>query len=296
MRATAPQQQSNSRDEALAAIAEAHRLVAQADQKLAQFDKLEKKRTETYDLSDACLAGPVEKSWRNSFMSRRFVGVLALTCIGGAVLAWQSSLGQVAPEPISTSSVPIKKNEEPAKRPAPLGSDSAARANVGPPEPEAQATPQRAPIAAPMPPELAQQIQMIVRALANVEQGIEQLKTEQSQMAYDNAELAEHLKAALEIARRNADLTEDLKAAQAQMARDNKSLAEQFKTSQDQMAGIAGLLKESQEQATRPVASAQKPRPRTPGSSPPTTANSTSRLVSTSPPPPARVQTQPKQQ
>ncbi|MGA2055804.1 MAG: hypothetical protein ABSG88_10880 [Bradyrhizobium sp.] len=49
-----------------------------------------------------------------------------------------------------------------------------------------------------MAPELAQQIQTMAREFANVEQGIDQLKTEQSQMARDTVEVVEHLKAALD--------------------------------------------------------------------------------------------------
>jgi hypothetical protein len=282
----APPQQDNSRDVALAAIAEALRLTGQPDEKLAQFDELEKERQETHDLSDARSAKPVEMSSRSRPISRSLVGVLALACIGVAVLAWQSSHGQVAPEPISTSSVPIKKKQELPTRPSPHDSDLAARTNAGLPEPQVQTTLQpapTAPIAAPMAPELAQKIEMIARELANVEQGIDQLKTVQSQMVRDNAELAEHLKATQEIGRRNADLIEDLKAAEAQMARDNSKLAEQLKESQDQMASIAELLKEGQEQVARLVASGQKQRPRTLASSPLANVNSTRRPVTTPP-------------
>jgi hypothetical protein len=40
-----------------------------------------------------------------------------------AVFAWQSTHGQVAPEPISTSSVSIKKKEELPAQPAPSKAD-----------------------------------------------------------------------------------------------------------------------------------------------------------------------------
>jgi hypothetical protein len=106
-----------------------------------------------------------------------------------------------------------------------------------------------------MAPELARQIQMIARELANVEQGIDQLKTEQSQMVRDTAELAEHLKATQEIARHNVDLTDYLKATQAQMARGNDILADQLKASQDLMTRIAEQLRQSQERAARLVVS-----------------------------------------
>ena len=50
MSVTATPQQSDSRDVALTAITEAHRLIGQADEKLVQFDRLEKERNETHDL------------------------------------------------------------------------------------------------------------------------------------------------------------------------------------------------------------------------------------------------------
>jgi septal ring factor EnvC (AmiA/AmiB activator) len=153
-----------------------------------------------------------------------------------------------------------------------------------------------------MAPELAQQIQTIARELANVEQGIDQLKTEQSQMVRDTAELAKYLKATQEIALHNADLTENLKATQAQMARDNGNIADQLKASQDLMTGIAEQLRQRREQVARLVASEQKPQPRPRASSPQTVASSTRRQVPTPPQPPVSVRTQdsghlqPKQQ
>jgi len=300
-----PLQRSNSRDEALAAIAEALSLVGQPDEKLAQFDELEKAGNQTHDFSDARSVKPVENARRNRLVSPSLVGLLALTCIGVAVLVQQSSRGQVSPDPVSTSSVSIRKSEELPARPAPHDSDLAVRTNS---EPRAEASLQRPP-APPMAPELAQQIQTIARELANVEQGIDQLKTEQSQMVRDTAELAKYLKATQEIALRNADLTENLKATQAQMARDNGNLADQLKASQDLMTGIAEQLRQSREQVARLVASEQKPQPRTRASSPQTVASSpqtvassTRRQVPTPPQPPVSVRTQdsghlqPKQQ
>jgi len=133
---------------------------------------------------------------------------------------------------------------------------------------------------------------MIARELAKVEQAIDQLKTGQAHMVRDNAELAEHLKAMLEMARHDADLAEELKAAQAQMARENVNVAEQLKASHEQMANIADQLKQSQEQIARLVASEQKQRPRTPASSSRPIANATRKLVPTPSSPRVRVQTQ----
>src|ERR1700736_3260519 len=171
------------------------------------------------------------------------MGLLAAACIGVAAFAWPSNHSQATPEPISTSSVSIEKKEVPAQ-PTPSNADVAAKTDEGLPQPSsrAQTTLQRAapvaPTATPMAPDLAQSIQMITRERANVEQGIDQLKTGQAQMVRDNAELAEHLK-----------------AAQAQVARDNVNFAEQLKASQEQIAHIAEQLRESQQQIARLVTS-----------------------------------------
>ncbi len=278
-------QQSHSRDAALAAIAQAHLQIG-ADEQLAQVDetafKLEEEKKATRHPTDEQprFAEPGRGSSRGRLVLRSLMGLLAVACIGVAAFAWPPPHGQAAPEPISTSSVSIEKNEPPAQ-PARSNAGVAATTDAGllQRSSQAQTTLQpaapEAPSAAPMAPDLAQSIQMITRELANVEQGIDQLKTGQAQMVRDNAELlAEHLKATQEMARNNADL------------------ADQLKASHEQMANIAEQLKQSQEQIARLVASGQNQRPRTLASSPLPTANSTRKLVPKRPSPRVRVQTQ----
>ena len=293
----------HSRDVALAAIAEAHGRIGHADKRLIQPDetvsKLEMEKNATRHASnEQPPANEVGRgSSRGRLVLRSLMGLSALACIGVAAFAWQSTHGQAAPEPISTSSVSVEKKQLPAQ-PAAYNAEKAAKIDAGLPQPpsQAQTTVQRAaqiaPTTAPMAPDLAQSIQMIARELANVEQGIDQLKTGQTQMVRDNTELAEQLKATQEMARHNVDLAEDLKAAQAQMARDNANFAEQLKASQEQMANIAAQLKGSQEQIAHLVASEQKQRPRTLASSPIPVANSTRKPVPTPLSPQVRVQTQ----
>jgi hypothetical protein len=273
MRISALPEQSNSRDEALAAIAEAHRLIGQTDGRV-QLAALEKARNETRKIFLERIAELVKKSLRSRVMSRFFVGLLALACLGVALVSWHPSQGET--EPISTSSVSIRKEGLPIK-PATHNADLAAGTSAAAPETQTQGKLQpvpTAPVAAPPAPELAQQVQTIIRELASIEQGIGQLEAKHSQMVQENAELVEHLKATQEITRHNADLVEDLKVSQAELTRDNGTLADQLKASHELMASIAEQLKESQEQVARLVASEQKHRPRTPASSPLTIANS----------------------
>jgi hypothetical protein len=277
MRATALPQESSSRDEALAALAEAHRLIGQADSKFVQFDELATIRSETRDLSYARLAKLVKKSLGSGLMSRFFVGLVVLACLGVVLVSWQPSEGGT--EPVSTSSVSIKKEGQPATRNA----ESAAQTSVAASESQAEGKLPPAPTsptAAPVVPELAQQVQMMVRKLANVEQEIGRLEAEQSQMIDENAELIERLKAAQELARHNADLVEDLRVSQAQIIRDTVNLADQLKASQEIIANIAVQLKESQEKIiAHLVATEQKQRPKTPVSTPLAIANTARKPV-----------------
>jgi gas vesicle protein len=301
MSITATPQQSHFRDIALAAITEAHELVGRGGEQRAQFEdrafKSEKEKNAMphppSDLPRSAESGPGSS---RGGLALRSMGLVTVACIGVAAFAWRSNHDQPAPDPISTSSVSNEKREMPA-RPVPYKADMTAETGAGTPHPPAAQTAlQRlapeAPVPAAIAPDVSQQIQTMVRELANVEQGIDQLKTGQIQMVRGNAELAEHLRAAQETARHNADLAEDLKAAQAQMARDNVNLAEQLKASQDQMAKIAGQLKESQEQVARLLAPEQKPRPKTLVSSPLPIANATRKPVPTPQSLQVRAQTQ----
>jgi hypothetical protein len=299
----ATQQQSHSRDVALAAIAQAHRQIGHAVGQLAKVDETaftsekEKRATPHPTNEQPRSAEPSRGSLRGRLILQSLMGLLAVACIGVAAFAWPSLRGQAAPESISTSSASTGKKRL-AAQPVRSNVDAAAKTDVGLAQPPsqalAQAAPQRtapvAPTAAPIAPDLAQSIQKMARELENVEQGIDQLKTGQAQMVHDNGELAEHLKATQEVARHNADLADDLKAAQAKMARDNV-FADQLRASQEQMANLAEQLKASQEQIARLVAaSEQKQRPRTLASSPIPIATSTRKPVP--PSPHVRVQTQ----
>lgn len=288
--------QANSRDEAHAAIAEAFRLIGQPNEKSEkpiQLDELNADKQEAKDLFEAPSVEALEPSLRNRQLSRSFLSLLAPVSIGIAFIAWQSGRGQPSAEPIATSPVTINKQDTPTARPTKNGPEVATRTNAAPLEPLLQATTQAPPIApevVTMALELRQQVQMIVRELANLEEGIDQLKAAQAQMVRGNAELANHQKATQEITLRTAELIEDLKAAEAQMARDNNKLAEQLKETEDRMANMAELIKGGQEQLARRVASEQKQRPRMPPATPLANANPARRPLT--PPPSTLVRLQ----
>jgi hypothetical protein len=184
-------------------------------------------------------------SWPGALPLWSVVGLLAAACIGIIAFAWPSPSDR-------------------AGKPIPPTSTDAAKTDAGLQQPsfQTQTTPQRAgPAAAPSAPELTQRLQTIVREFANLEQGIEQLKTSQAQLARDYAELTSQLKETRDqMARRDAEFAAELKAAQEETTRDNLSLAAQLKVSQEQISGISEQLKTTQEQLNR-LAAPKQPRP-----------------------------------
>src|SRR5712664_119482 len=245
-------EQTDPHDVAVAALKQAREQIGRADRQLPRADeqvsRLEQGTARKPLGQQKRLAVPGRRSSRGRLALLGLIGLLLAACISAAALAWQSPYGDAvklmfarwAPQRVSTSSLPLEKQELPAQ-PSPPAVDVAATAALPQPAPLAQTTPQDVAPAAPLSPELAQWLQTMARDLASVEHGIEQLKTSQEQMVRDNAELAEQLK-----------------AAQAQMARDNANAAEQLKASQGQMAR---LIAKASEQNLRPKTSAPPPRP-----------------------------------
>jgi hypothetical protein len=184
--------------------------------------------------------------WPGALPSWSVVGLLAAACIGIIVFAWPSPDGR-AVKPTTPPSVDAAKTDTGLQQ---LSS-------------QAQTTPQRAGPAAASSPELTQRLQTIVREFANLEQGIEQLKTSQAQLARDNAELAGQLKETREeMARHDAELAKDLRAAQEEMNRDSLNTAAQ-------LLSISERLKATQEQLNRLAAPKQLRPPKLASPSPP---------------------------
>jgi regulator of replication initiation timing len=265
-----------ARARAMASIDEAFRSMGHVEPKLEQPGEPRKTTNETFKLGAAALepvkitAEPFENPLPGRSMTRIYAGILA-ACVGVSIIVWHSSRGGVEREPISTAAVSLAQREGTTTSHAPKNAESAVA--TGPAELLAQAAaPPSVPVvstAAPPPSELSQQIQGLAREFANVEQGLDQLKIEQSRLVSENAELTEQLKALHQIAHRNAELAEQLKAAQDQLTRDNGNLTDQLKAGRELMESIAGQLRQNQEQIAHVVVPEQKPRQRIP---PPITA------------------------
>ena len=147
------------------------------------------------------------KPSRGGAALRGLIGLLLAACIVVAAFASKSTYGDAAklmisrwaPQLVSTLSLPQEKSV-PSAQPSPAAVQAAA-ADPAPLQatPASPAAPQDgAPTVAPTPSELAQLMQSMIRALANVEQGIQELKAGQERMAADNARLAEQLRASQE--------------------------------------------------------------------------------------------------
>ena len=186
-------------------LAHAYQQIAHADEQLARVNDQLSKLDHDGAGSASAVLGRLPSRGRP--MLRGLIGLLLAACIFVAAFVSQSSYGDAAkpiiarwaPQLILTSSLPLKEPGLPAQ-PSPAGVQVAA-AELVPPQPllSARAAPQDvAPTAAPAPPELAQLLQTMARDLANVEQGIKELKASQEQMAADNANAVEQLKASQE--------------------------------------------------------------------------------------------------
>ena len=195
-------------------LAHAYGEITRADEQLARVNeqllKLE------HDAPRHPWAVPGRRPLLDRPALRGLIGLLLAAWIFVAAFVLNSSygdaarltIGRWAPQLILTSTLPLEKPGLPAQ-PSPSAVRAAAAESTTPqPTPSAQAAPQDvtppaapqdiAPAAAPVSPELAQLLQTMARDLAQVEQGVEQLKSAQEQMASDNAKAVEQLKASQE--------------------------------------------------------------------------------------------------
>ena len=298
MNSTPSPDQTDPRNVAIAALKEACKQIGPGDDQLVglkeQVSKLEQGAAgDPFDQQKRA-AVLLRRSSRGRLASLWLIGVAVVASLSVAAFAWQSygdaakqAIARWAPERVS-----LVKQESPPEPQPPRFEVTTADAALPPPAAPAQTPPQDVPPkVAPMSPELAQSFQTIARELANLEHGIEQLKTDQEQMARDNAKAIEQFKASQEqAAHDNANGTVQLKASQEQMARDNAKLGEQLKASQEQ---IVRVLAKASEQNLRPKRSTPQPRPTATLTSKPATALRSPRARAQ---PPAPVQLQPEEQ
>jgi hypothetical protein len=186
-------------------LAHAHQQIARADEQLARVNEQLSKLDDDAARPTSVVLGRLPS--RGGPMLRGLIGLLLAACIFVAALVSQSSYGDAAkpiiarwaPQLNLASSLPLEKLGL-AAQPSPSAVLLVSAEPVPlQPTPSARAAPQDvAPTAVPVSPELAPLLQTMARDIANVEQGIEQLKASHEQMAADNAKAVDELKASQE--------------------------------------------------------------------------------------------------
>lgn len=220
------QRETASRDQALMALAQARDLIGTSTKPSTSEISIDLSRTpETADQDPQ----PPEPPRRGSIFGRGLIGLIAALCLGSAAFAWQT----------------FHNHEE-----GPAKTDASHQQAVS----QGQTAGQRATATVPgttsTDPNSAQSIEAIVRELAVLERGIDQLRSGQTQLVQDKAELAEGLKSTQEANRRILEMVETLRATQAQLSRDNARLVELLKAGQEQTNGVAAQLKSNQDLTT----------------------------------------------
>jgi hypothetical protein len=198
-------------DDVLAARADerlvhAYAQIARADEQLARLtEQLTRMEQEPAPHPSVIRA---RRRSRDRPALRAFIGLLAAACIIGAAFVSQSSYGEAARPVIARWLAPYvgsaswlqSTKEELTAGPGPssvrLSSAEAAPAQATPAAPAApQDAASRAALSSP---ELAQLLQTMARDLTTLQQGIEQLKAGQEQLASDNAKAVEQFRASQE--------------------------------------------------------------------------------------------------
>lgn len=276
MSAEANQDQKSSRDAALIALAHARDQMAGPDDRrrpdrLIDGSPSDSKVLGGFKVSPpttaAISAPPSERSVAGGIsIWRLLAGLGALMPVGAIVLGWQLLTSRGHEIPLSTSSV--SKELVAASS---LGTAAGDNDAVAPKKP-AQVEPSSF---VPARTELAQSMASTTHQLVDSEREIDGLKAQQEKMLLENSERDRHFEEAQELVRRNADLVRDLKSAQSRMVQDNANLAAQLKASQEQvatlvaqldaiqiqMARIAAQAKASQDQIARVVEQRQRAKP-----------------------------------
>lgn len=174
--------------------------IARADEQLARLNEQLSKLEPDAAYQPSAVVG---RRPRGRPALRGFIGLLLALCVFVGAFVSQSSYGDAArlivarwaPQLILTSSLPMERPGLPAQ-PSSTAQVAAATPVLPQPTSSARTAPQDfAPATAPISPELAQLLQTMARDLANVGQGIEQLKANQEQAAQENAKATEQLKA-----------------------------------------------------------------------------------------------------
>jgi hypothetical protein len=188
-------------------LAHAYEQIARADDELTRVtERLSRMENDGGGRRPAAAYTPQRS--RGGSGSRGLIAFFLAACIGAAAFASHTAYGEAArqtiapllPSYVSAAWLSVKPQDaaQPSAAPVQL---AAAESTLLQPTPTAQTAVQDippSPAAAPASPDVTQMLQSMARDIATVEQGIEQLKANQAQMAADNARAIEELRASQE--------------------------------------------------------------------------------------------------
>jgi len=198
---------------------------------------------------------------------RGFTGLVLAAGVFAAAIVSQSSYGDTAkqvvarwtPRLVTTAPLPPDESGLPAQLNPRIAQANAAQTAVPPQSSPQDAAP--APAPAPVSPELTQLLQSMARDIAALGQGIEELKTRQEQMARDNANAVEQLKASQDQMERAMVKVSETKASETKAS---ETKASENKASENKASETKTLdARVSNARASNARASAQNARPKT---------------------------------
>jgi len=196
---------------------------------------------------------------------RTWIGFVAIVGIGAIVFAWPISFRHTAksdpmPPAATPTSIAVAGEKQPITTQA-IPSIATAKSVKSPEQPtvQPQITPKTSEPAVSAAPDTTSRIQALERRLINLEQGIEQIKTDQAILARQNSDLLGSLREVQErLILRVQEFASDAKAAEEKAARDRLTAAEQLRGNQDQLVKIGEQLKAGQDQIDQLKSTAQR--------------------------------------
>lgn len=188
-------------------LAHAYEQIARADDELTRVTEKLSRMENDAGRRAAAAYGP--RPSRGGSTSRGLIAFVLAACIGAAAFASHSSYGEAirttiapfVPSYVSASWLSVSQPQEvaqPSSSPVQLAAAATTLVQPAPAAPTPVQEVPPAPAPGPSSADLAQMLQSMAHDIAVVEQGIEQLKTNQAQMAADNARAIEELRASQE--------------------------------------------------------------------------------------------------
>jgi len=189
-----------------------------------------------------------------------FIG-FAVVCIGAIAFAWLISGGRTDNSAASPASISMATGEKQPLTTQAIPSIATAKSVKSPEQPivQAQITPKPADPALLVASDTTQRIQSLERRLINLEQGIEQIKSDQAKLARENANLLGSLRDEQEkLVLRVQEFASEAKAAEEKAMRDRLTAAEQLRVNQEQLVKVGEQLKAGQDQIDQTKIAAQR--------------------------------------